>query len=141
MRWARRPVSDPFDYSYPVSTQGPGVSGMPEYGDVPMPMGWKRNAFTIKVSPEMADDIKGYHAVTQFLNDSMTRAFDKMENPWRYPDPSAFRRFGTFEPFPRLLKLEKLWREFKRWRYHLAGWVGDVAYKIDPDHDQWEREW
>ena len=105
------------------------------------PIEWKRNGYTIAVSPEMLDDIIAGQEVVKFFNDGMHRAIDKMQHPWRYPDPPAIR--WTFDPFPRVTPVLR-WLEDhrpRRWRHLLAGAVGDLAYKIDATHPQWGDEW
>ena len=143
-------MSDP--YAYSISTEDNGsASGLFEYGTQDVIVKATRNvdgqkaAGWIRVSDEVMRDTNSFSIYMEhqigLAESGLNRAIDKMLNPWKYANKDPFFRFGTFEPFPRLLRWEQRWDTVKHWRSHLAGWVGDLAYKIDPEHDQWGRDW
>ncbi len=96
---------------------------------------WRKQVVTIPVSPEVLRDF----ITTESLSRALERQMDRWAHPWRYPDPPAIG--WTFDPFPRITTAQGWYRSVRAWRTHLAGWVGDLAYKIDPEHEQWSSEW
>lgn len=118
-----------------VPTTGPGASGMIPFDEEgPEPMRWTKNEVVIQVSAEMADEIRSSQVIHDHLQQSMWRSFDRLQNPWKYPDPPAFSRF-YWDPFPR-------WTRFRDGLDHLRPSIlrERLAWWIMP-YNEYDRDW